>query len=49
MHLKTRSTARDIEGHFILMNQFTGLYNNSKHVCKIYKTKIDITQKISGK
>lgn len=31
------------------MSQSTVLYDNSKHVCKIYETKSDITQKIIGK
>lgn len=49
VHFKTRSITRDVEGYFIWMSKSAGLYNNSKHVCKVYKTKIYITEKINGK
>ena len=40
IHLKTRIIYRDTEAYFKAMK----LYNISKHVCKICKTKIDITK-----
>ena len=40
IHFKTRIIYRDIEAYFKAMK----LYNISKHVFKIYKTKIDITK-----
>ena len=40
IHFKTRIIYRNTEAYFKAIK----LYNISKHVCKIYKTKIDITK-----